>query len=132
MKRKVARKRCSSLLLQCVCVVTCGATLATGGGVLPTRGAELSPAFTQDAAAQDVAKGSPEQLASLGPPTPLYPAPLLRQTLVPSTCPLEIVQLQQWLEKNPGLTGKKQSDAVAKQPGGPRIQARGGPPRVRR
>src|SRR5438034_8552905 len=42
-----------------------------------------------------------DQLDSLVAPIALYPDPLLSQTLVASTYPLEIVQLQQWLEKNP-------------------------------
>jgi hypothetical protein len=45
----------------------------------------------------------PEQLDSLVAPIALYPDNLLSQTLVASTYPLEIIQLQQWLEKNPDL-----------------------------
>ena len=40
-----------------------------------------------------------------------------------STYPLEIVQLQQWLAKNPGLKDKALADAVAKQPWDPSIQS---------
>ncbi|HYY41766.1 MAG TPA: DUF3300 domain-containing protein, partial [Pyrinomonadaceae bacterium] len=92
-------------------------------GVLPARAAETIPAVTQDVAAGDAAKVSPEQLDSLVAPIALYSDPLLSQTLVASTYPLELIQLQQWLEKNKGLTGKKLSDAVAKQPWDPSIQA---------
>jgi len=53
----------------------------------------------------------------------LYPDPLLGQVLVASTYPLEIVQLQQWLAKNPGLKDKALADAVAKQPWDPSIQS---------
>jgi hypothetical protein len=52
-----------------------------------------------------------------------HPDPLLAQTLAASTYPLEIMQLQQWLARNPGLTGKALADAVAKQPWDPSIQA---------
>ena len=45
----------------------------------------------------------PDQLDSLVAPVALYPDPLLAQTLAASTYPLEIIQLQQWLAKNPGL-----------------------------
>jgi hypothetical protein len=48
---------------------------------------------------------------------------LLAQTLAASTYPLELIQLQQWLAKNPGLKDKALADAVAKQPWDPSIQA---------
>jgi len=64
-----------------------------------------------------------DQLDSLVAPIALYPDPLLSQTLVASTYPLEIVQLQQWLEKNPNLKDKALADAVEKQNWDPSIQA---------
>jgi hypothetical protein len=64
-----------------------------------------------------------DQLDSLVAPIALYPDPLLAQTLAASTYPLEIMQLQQWLTRNPGLTGKALADAVAKQPWDASIQA---------
>lgn len=64
-----------------------------------------------------------EQLDSLVAPIALYPDPLLSQTLVASTYPLEIIQLQQWLERNKNLKGKALSNAVAKQNWDPSIQA---------
>src|SRR5438105_12387600 len=63
------------------------------------------------------------QLDSLVAPIALYPDPLLSQTLVASTYPLEIVQLQQWLEKNNNLKGTALADAVQKQNWDPSIQA---------
>ena len=48
---------------------------------------------------------------------------LLSQTLVASTYPLEIVQLQQWLGKNEDLKGKALADAAEKQNWDPSIQA---------
>ena len=65
----------------------------------------------------------PDQLDSLVAPIALYPDSLLAQTLAASTYPLEIVQLQQWLSKNPGLKDKALADAVAKQPWDPSVQA---------
>lgn len=65
----------------------------------------------------------PDQLDALVAPIALYPDPLLAQTLAASTYPLEIIQLQQWLEKNPGLKDKALADAVAKQPWDPSVQA---------
>src|ERR1700752_303038 len=64
-----------------------------------------------------------DQLASLVAPIALYPDPLLSQTLVASTYPLEIIQLQQWLDKNKNLKDKALTDAVSKQTWDPSIQA---------
>jgi hypothetical protein len=76
------------------------------------------------AAVADSAKPlPPEQLEALVAPIALYPDPLLAQTLVASTYPLEIIQLQQWLVKNPGLKDKALADSVAKQPWDPSIQS---------
>ena len=56
-------------------------------------------------------------------PIALYPDPLLAQVLAASTYPLEIVQLQQWIKKNPGLKDKALADAVKKQPWDASIQS---------
>jgi hypothetical protein len=72
----------------------------------------------------------PEQLDALVAPVALYPDPLLAQTLAASTYPLEIVQLQQWLAKNPGLKDNALADAVAKQPWDASIQALAALPEV--
>jgi len=77
-------------------------------------------AFAQE---QEAAKIPPDQLDSLVAPIALYPDPLLSQVLVASTYPLEIVQLQQWLEKNKNLKDKALSDAVSKEPWDPSVQA---------
>ncbi len=66
---------------------------------------------------------APDQLDSLVAPIALYPDPLLAQTLAASTYPLELLQLHQWLAKNPGLKDKALLDAVARQPWDPSIQA---------
>ena len=73
--------------------------------------------------ANQVVKISPDQLDSLVAPIALYPDPLIAQTLAASTYPLELIQLQQWLVKNPGLKDKALADAVAKQPWDPSVQA---------
>jgi uncharacterized protein DUF3300 len=76
----------------------------------------------QQAADQNV-KIPPDQLDSLVAPIALYPDPLLSQVLVASTYPLELIQLQQWLEKHKGLDQKALVDQVSKQPWDPSIQA---------
>jgi len=71
-----------------------------------------------------------DQLDSLVAPIALYPDPMLAQVLAASTYPLEIMQLQQWLQKNPGLKDKALADAAMKQPWDPSVQALAGLPDV--
>jgi hypothetical protein len=75
-------------------------------------------------------KTPPDQLDSLVAPIALYPDPLLAQVLAASTYPLEIIQLQQWLEKNKTLKDQQLADAVAKQPWDPSVQALAALPEV--
>src|SRR3954454_2313502 len=72
----------------------------------------------------------PDQLDSLVAPIALYSDPLLATTLAASTYPLEIIQLQQWMDRNKNLKDKALADAVAKQPWDPRVQALAGLPEV--
>jgi hypothetical protein len=74
-------------------------------------------------AEQAVPKIPNDQLDSLVAPIALYPDPLLSQVLVASTYPLEIIQLQQWLEKHKDLKDKALVDAVQKEDWDPSIQA---------
>src|SRR2546430_15065955 len=71
-----------------------------------------------------------DQLDSRVAPIALYPDPLLSQTLVASTYPLEVVQLQQWLEKNNSLKGTALANAVEKQNWDPSIQSMAALPAV--
>jgi hypothetical protein len=73
---------------------------------------------------------SPDQLDSLVAPIALYPDPLLAQTLAASTYPLEIIQLQQWMSKNPNLKDKALADAVVNQPWDASVQALAAYPEV--
>src|SRR6478672_388565 len=68
-------------------------------------------------------KMPPEQLDSLVAPIALFPDPLLATSLAASTYPLEIIQLQQWMERNKNLKDKALADAVAKQPWDPSVQS---------
>ena len=101
--------------------LTCGALVLA---VTPLANATRlpKPRAIQD---QPAAKIPPEQLDSLVAPIALYPDNLLSQTLVASTYPLEIIQLQQWLDKNQNLVKDqtKLAEAVKKQPWDPSIQA---------
>jgi Protein of unknown function (DUF3300) len=78
----------------------------------------------------EVTRIPPEQLDSLVAPIALYPDPLLSQTLVASTYPLEIIQLQQWLLQNKTLKDKALAEAVKKQDWDPSIQAMAAVPDV--
>ncbi len=113
MYSKGAVSRSVSAIL-CILALLPGDTLAYQS---PTPQA---PASAPQKQAQKI---SPEQLDALVAPIALYPDPLLAQTLAASTYPLEIIQLQQWLEKNKNLKDKALSDAVAKQPWDPSVQA---------
>jgi len=64
-----------------------------------------------------------DQLDSLVAPIALYPDPLLAQVLAASTYPLEIVQLQQFLDKHKDLKDQALVDAVSKQDWDPTVQA---------
>ena len=106
-----------SLLVVLVAVVLApGDTLA----YTPYRSSADPKALFQGNAASTI---PPDQLDSLVAPVALYPDPLLAQVLAASTYPLEIIQLQQWLTKNPGLKDQALADAAAKQPWDPSIQA---------
>ena len=96
----------------------CAMTLLLSTAILPAQ-AKLH------AISQDPVKIPSDQLDSLVAPIALYPDNLLSQTLVASTYPLEIIQLQQWLDKNQNLASDQQklADAVKKQPWDPSVQA---------
>jgi hypothetical protein len=118
-KRKGATLR-SLLVMLCTFAIVPGNTLAYSQTSQPAR----TPSSDQVAKSGDqAAKIPPDQLDSLVAPIALYPDPLLAQTLAASTYPLEIIQLQQWLAKNPKLKDKELADAVAKQPWDPSVQA---------
>jgi hypothetical protein len=82
---------------------------------------ESTPAPAEEAPAPKIPN---DQLDSLVAPIALYPDPLLSQTLVAATYPLELVQLQQWLAKEGAyLNEKAVAEAVKKQDWDPSIQA---------
>jgi hypothetical protein len=112
-KRKGAMFR-SLLAILCSVALLPGETLALQS---PT------PQAPAAASANQAAKLPPDQLDSLVAPIALYPDSMLAQVLAASTYPLEIIQLQQWLEKNKNLKDKALADAVAKQPWDPSVQA---------
>lgn len=102
------------LAMVCTFLLAPGDTLL---GVPPSRSAYPSTPDGQ------VPRIPPDQLDSLVAPVALFPDPRLAQTLAASTYPLEVIQLQQWLGRNSGLKDQALSDAVAKQPWDPSVQA---------
>src|SRR4029077_6665130 len=78
-----------------------------------TQSQVMTTTTTEQEPAQKI---PPEQLDSLVAPIALFPDPLLATSLAASTYPLEIIQLQQWMERNKNLKDKALADAVAKQP----------------
>jgi hypothetical protein len=81
---------------------------------------------TPGAGDKDYVKLTADQLDSLVAPIALYPDPLLSQTLVASTYPLELVQAQQFIEKNDKekkLKGDELVKAVEKEKWDASVQA---------
>jgi hypothetical protein len=73
---------------------------------------ETPPTGSQETTTEEAPKLPADQLDSLVAPIALYSDSLLAQTLAASTYPLEIIQLQQWMEKNKNLKGQALADAV--------------------
>jgi hypothetical protein len=105
----------------CLLAIACAAALlVTAYSVAYSQeGQDQAPA----AANEEAPPMPPEQIDSLVAPIALYPDTLLAQTLAASTYPLEVMQLDQWMEKNKHLKDKALADAVAKQPWDPSVQA---------
>src|SRR4029077_4498669 len=109
------------LMVVCTIAIIPGDTLA----YIPSPRPAQAPSPQSQAA-----KIPPDQLDSLVAPIALYPDPMLAQTLAASTYPLEVIQLQRWLAKNPGLKDKALADAVMKQPWDASVQALSALPEV--
>jgi hypothetical protein len=103
---------------RCFVAILCSLMLIPGEATWAVVGPQ-----EQAAAPDSAAKLPADQLDALVAPIALYPDSLLSQALVASTYPLEIIQLQQWLEKNKGLKDKALTDAAMKQDWDPSVQA---------
>jgi hypothetical protein len=119
MKPKDVRSGLAMHIIRSLVAIVCSVVLVPGDMSL------LASPAPQQAAGEPEATATvpPDQLDSLVAPIALYPDPMLSQTLVASTYPLEIIQLQQWLGKNKTLKDKALVDAVKKQGWDPSIQA---------
>src|SRR5216684_4066109 len=105
-----------------VMAILCVALLSPGNSVVAQTQQAQSQVMTTTTT-EEAPKIPTDQLDSLVAPIALYPDQLLSQTLVASTYPLEIIQLQQWLDKNKNLKDKALADAVSKESWDPSIQA---------
>jgi hypothetical protein len=118
MKTKSFRGKFAEWISKSFVAILCILSIAPGDTLTYARAASIvgSP---QD---QTVPQIPNDQLDSLVAPVALYPDPLLAQVLAASTYPLEIIQLQQWLDKNKGLKDQALTDAVMKQDWDPSVQ----------
>ncbi len=132
MKPKTSEPGWRSRSFRCLIAVLSVAFLSAGSPLVfaqETQPQSSPPAPTAPAPpAEEAPKIPNDQLDSLVAPIALYPDPLLAQTLAASTYPLELIQLQQWMQKNKNLKGKALADAVAKQPWDPSVQSMAGIP----
>src|SRR6185437_8882967 len=122
MTKKKNRFELLSKIARSFLAVLCSAFLVPGDTILAVQ-SQPQQAQSQSQTGQAAAQTPPDQLDSLVAPIALYPDPMLAQVLVASTYPLELVQLQQWLQKNKGLKDKALVDAVGKQSWDASIQA---------
>jgi len=104
----------------CIVAICCALSLVAAQG---TTAVQDEGQASAEKVGETAALLPPDQLDSLVAPIALYPDNLLAQVLVASTYPLEMIQLQQWMEKNPDLEGDALADAVAEQPWDPSIQS---------
>src|SRR4051812_39722915 len=114
LKRRVQRARVLPAVL-CAAAIVPGDTFAL---VLRAQTDAQAPVSNDEAS-----RIPSDQLDSLVAPIALYPDPLLAQVLAASTYPLELMQLQQWLARNPSLKDKALADAVGQQSWDPSIQS---------
>ena len=111
--RYVERIRC--LQVRGLVALICALLLAPGDRAMYAQ-------QPQQPAQQEAPKIPNDQLDSLVAPIALYPDPLLAQVLAASTYPLEVIQLQQWLQMHKDLKEKALVDAVQKEDWDPSIQ----------
>ncbi len=117
MDPKSIRMQFSNHTLRCLMALLCAALLVPGDSI-----GRAGRQDQQAAAPENAPKIPADQLDSLVAPIALYPDPLLAQVLAASTYPLEIIQLQQWLQKNKNLKDKALTDAVQKENWDPSVQ----------
>lgn len=119
------RRSMKSSLSRAMTLVAAVALLGSGTLAL-AQDPEAAPAPTPQDSQQRPADQpvlSAAQLDNLVAPLALYPDPLLSQVLVACTYPLEVVEAQQWLERNKSLRSDQLMDAAKQQNWDASVQA---------
>ena len=111
LKSKKLMKSRSRKLFNTVIIIVALAFVSSGSSAFAQQ-AQSQVMNTTSSDTQEAPKLSTGELDSLVAPIALYPDPLLAQTLAASTYPLEIIQLQQWMDRNKNLKGKDLADAL--------------------
>ena len=93
-------------------------------------GSETETAMAAASETADAPKITADEMDSLVAPIALYPDPLLAQTLAASTYPIEVMQLQQWMDKNKEVKDQALADACREAALGPSVQAMAAFPEV--
>jgi hypothetical protein len=121
----IRRLEKSNLTVRAVAIVLCVLLFGSGDPMLLAQDPAAQAAAPEaDSGAQEAApKLAADQIDSLVAPIALYPDPLLSQTLVAATYPIEIIQAGQWLAKNKDLKGEALTAAAEKQNWDPSVQA---------
>jgi hypothetical protein len=82
------------------------------------------PAQAQDSGILEPAdKYGREELTQMLAPIALYPDALLSQVLMASTYPIEVIEADRWVRKNPDLNGDSLDDALLEQDWDPSVKA---------
>ncbi len=82
-----------------------------------------APVAAQDASGDASPAFSADKLEQLVAPIALYTDGLVAQIMMAATYPLQVVEADRWLKKNPGLQGDALQQAVAKEKWDPSVQS---------
>jgi Protein of unknown function (DUF3300) len=105
-------------------VLAIGPELAEAQNAAPPPTTETAPAQPAAQAEQPQAdRFTSEELRKLLAPIALYPDALLAQMLPASAYPLEVVQAERWLEKNPNLVAANDFSGIDSQKWDPAVKA---------
>src|SRR4030095_13097737 len=115
MNSQLSRSRFPRRAFHGVIAILCVASLPWSSFLVQAQ--EVPQAESQEMTTEKAPTILNDQLDSLLQPIALYPDALLAQTLAASTYPLEVMQLDQWMDKTKNLKDKALADAVARQPG---------------
>ncbi|MDW7772146.1 MAG: DUF3300 domain-containing protein [Desulfobulbaceae bacterium] len=99
-------------------ILTFAAALLVAVFLLP-----LQPSAQESDYQEPAEKYSREELAQMLAPIALYPDVLLSQILMASTYPIEVIEAERWVGKNPDLTGDDLETALLEMEWDPSVKA---------